>query len=47
MRSEISILYGYALKLLDKYTFLGSSVSSTENDIHSRQAKAWSAIDRL
>ena len=34
-------------KLVDKFTYLGSSVSSTETDINTRLAKAWSAIDRL
>ena len=32
---------------LDKSTYLGSSVTSTENDINMRIAKAWTAIDRL
>ena len=35
------------LKLVDKFTYLGSSVSSTENDSNTRLAKAWTAIDRL
>ena len=35
------------LKLVDKFSYLGSSVSSTEKDINSWQAKAWIAIDRL
>ena len=35
------------LKLVDKFTYLGSSVSSTEKDIDSRLTKAWTAIDRL
>ena len=35
------------LKLVDKFTYLGSSVSSTENDINTRLAKAWTAINRL
>ena len=29
------------------YIYLGSSVSSTENDIDTRLTKAWTAIDRL
>ena len=29
------------------YTHLGSSVSSTEKDINTRLAKAWTAIGRL
>ena len=32
---------------VDKFTYLGSSVSSTENDIDTRLTKAWTAIDRL
>ena len=35
------------LKLVDKFTYLGSSVSSTEKDIDTRRMKAWTAIDRL
>ena len=35
------------LKLVDKFTYLWSSVSSTEKDINTRLAKAWTAIDRL
>ena len=35
------------LKLVDKFTYLGSSVSSTEKDINTRLTKAWTAIDRL
>ena len=38
---------GASLKLVDKFTYLGSSVSSTENDIDTRLTKAWTAIDRL
>ena len=33
------------LKLVDKFTYQGSSVSSTEKDINTRLAKAWTAID--
>ena len=46
-RGDISTLNGRSLKLVDEFTYLGSSVSSTENDINTRQAKAWTAIDRL
>ena len=35
------------LKLVDKFTYLESSVSSTETDINSQLAMAWTAIDRL
>ena len=34
------------MKLVDKFTYLGSSVSSTETDIDTRLAKAWTAINR-
>ena len=43
----ISILDRTSLKLVDKFTYLGSSVSSTEKDIDTRLSKAWTAIDRL
>ena len=33
--------------LLNKFNYLGSSISSTENDINKRLAKAWTAINRL
>ena len=32
---------------VDKFNYLGSSVSSTENDIDTRLTKTWTAIDRL
>ena len=35
------------LKLVDKFTYLGSSVSSTESDVNIFWAKAWNAINRL
>ena len=44
---DISTLDGTSLKLVDKFTYLGSSVSSTENDIDTRLTKAWTPIDRL
>ena len=44
---DISTLDGTSLKLVDKFTYLGSSVSSTEKDIDTRLTKAWTAIDRL
>ena len=46
-RGDISTLNGSSLKLVDKFIYLGSSVSSTETDIHTWLAKAWTAIDRL
>ena len=44
---DISTLDGTPLKLVDKFTYLGSSVSSTEKDIDTWLTKAWTAIDRL
>ena len=44
---DISTVDGTSLKLIDKFTYLGSSVSSTEKDIDTRPTKAWTAIDRL
>ena len=38
---DISTLDGSSLKLVDKFTYLGSSVSSTEKDIDTRLTKAW------
>ena len=46
-RDDISKLKGSPLKLVDKFTYFGSTVSSTENDINTRLAKAWTATDRL
>ena len=44
---NITTLDGASLRLVDKFTYLGSSVSSTENDIDTRLMKAWTVIDRL
>ena len=44
---DITTLDGNPLKLVDKFTYLGSSISSTEKDINTRLTKAWTAIDRL
>ena len=44
---DISTLKGTPLKLVDKFTYLGSSVESTEKDIETRLTKAWTAINRL
>ena len=35
------------ITLVDKFTYLGSSISSTEKDIDMRLTKAWTAINRL
>ena len=40
-------LGGSSLKLVDKFIYLGSSISSTEKDINMRLTEAWTAIDRL
>ena len=44
---NISSLDGIPLKLVDKFTYLGSSVSSKEKDIDTRLTMPWAAINRL
>ena len=44
---DISTLDGASLKLVDKFKYLGSSVSSTEKDIDTRLTNTWTAIDKL
>ena len=44
---DISTLQVTSLKLVDKFTYLGRSVSSTEKDIDTRLTKAWTSIDCL
>ena len=44
---DISTLNGSSPKLVDKFTYLGSSISSTEADIDMRLAKPWTATDKL
>ena len=44
---DISTLDGTSMKLVDKFTYLGSSVSSTEKDIDTPLTKAWIANDKL
>ena len=46
-RGDISILKSDPLKLVDKFLYFGSSISSTEKDINTPLGKAWTAIDRL
>ena len=41
---DISTLDGTSLKLVDKFTYLVSCVSSTEKDIDTRPTKAWTTI---
>ena len=43
----ISTLNSGSLKLVDKFMYLGSSISYTESDVNFHLAKAWTAIDRL
>ena len=44
---DISTRDGTSLKLVDKFTYLGSSVSSTEKEIDTWLTKARTVIDRL
>ena len=44
---NISTLDGTPLKLVDKFTCVGNSFSSTEKDIDTRLTKAWTAIDHM
>ena len=46
-KEHISTLNGGSLKLVDKFLYLGSSISSTESDINMRLSKACTAINRL
>ena len=44
---DISTLNSSSLKLVDKFTYLESSVSSTGTDNNTWLAKAWTAINRI
>ena len=44
---DISTLEGTTLKLVDKFTYLGSSVPLTEKDNDTQLTKVWTAIDKL
>ena len=44
---DIFTLDGTSLKLEDKFTYIESRVSSTEQDIDTRLTKAWTAIEKL
>ena len=46
-RNTWNYMWVTPLKLVDKFTYLGSSVESTEKDIETRLTKAWTAINRL
>ena len=43
----ISTLDGTSTKLVDKFTYLGNSVSLTEKDIDTQLTNVWTAIDTL
>ena len=43
----ISTQRGEHLRLVDKFTYFSSSVSSIEDDVNIRLAEAWVAIDSL
>ena len=44
---NISILNSGSIKLMDKFTYPRTSVSSTENDISTQLLKAWTTIEKL
>ena len=46
-RGDISTLNVSSLKLMDKFTNLGNRVSSTETDVNTRLAKAWTTNDKV
>ena len=46
-KGDISALVATPLKLVDKFTYLGSRFASSEKDIDTRLTKAWIAINRL
>ena len=46
-KGDFSTVDGTYLKLVDKFSFQESSVSSTEKDIDTRLTKVWTAINRL
>ena len=46
-KGDIYTRDGTSVRLVDKFTYLGNSVTSTEKDIDTRITKAWTAIDRL
>ena len=45
-RGDISTVNGSSLRLVDNFTYQGSSVSSTEKDINRGLATSWTTIDR-
>ena len=45
--SAMSSLNDKPLKLVDQFIYLGSNISSTENDVNICIGRVWTAIDRL
>ena len=46
-KGDISTLDGKPLKPVEQFTYLGSNISSTDNDINTRIGKAWLATNKL
>ena len=46
-KRDTSTLNGGSLKLVNKFIYLGSSISSIENEINMRLTEVWTAIDKL
>ena len=44
---SISTLSAKPLKFVDKFTYLGSNISSIQSDVNIRLAKAWTTVGRL
>ena len=38
---------GKVLKMVDKFTYLGSNIASTESDVNTRIGKAWATVNKL
>ena len=47
LEGAISTLNGHPLKLVEKFTYLSSNISSIESDVNMHLVKMWSAIGRL
>ena len=46
-KGDVSTQNGGSLKLVNKFIYIWSSISSTENDINMQLVNAWTAIDIL
>ena len=46
-KGDISTLNSGSLKLVNKFTYRGNNISSTEKNIKMQLAKTWSAISRF